>query len=326
MKSCVVGIGSVGPLHINALCELGEEISALCDKRPERCEAAKEKFSLDCPVYTDYFKMLDEVRPDVVHICLPHYLHVDYSCAALERGINVLSEKPVAISLCELERLKVAVESSSATLGVCQQNRFNSSVRYVKDIFKDETVHSASGTLVWDRSGKYYTESDWRGKQTSEGGGVMINQALHTLDLLQWFCGMPDRVTSNVNNNTHKGIIDVEDTAFGVFSVGDKSRFVVNATNCAKKCYPILFTFSSENHEVILAGDNIIADGEFITRSDGKPLYGKDVYGNGHKTLIADFYDCLKTGRKFMLDIYEAEKVIKLILAMYRSNGEEIII
>ncbi len=326
MRSCVVGIGSVGPLHINALCELGEEIVALCDIRSEKCDAAKEKFGLNSLVYTDYFKMLDEIKPDVVHICLPHYLHVDYSCAALVRGIHVLSEKPVAISLEELERLKSAVESSCAKFGVCQQNRFNSSVRYIKDLFKGETVFSASGTLVWDRSGKYYTESDWRGRMKYEGGGVMINQALHTLDLLQWFCGMPDKVTANISNNTHKDYIDVEDTAFGVFSVGDESRFIINATNTAKKCYPITFNFSTEHHEVILSGDNIIVDGEFVVRSDGKPLYGKDVYGNGHRTLIADFYDCIKTGRKFMLDVYEAEKVIKLILAMYRSNGKEVII
>ncbi len=326
MRSCVVGIGSVGPLHINALCELGEEIVALCDTKPERCERAKEKFSLCCPVYTDYYKMLDDLKPDVVHICLPHYLHVDYSIAALQRGINVLSEKPIAISLEDIERLKVAVEASSAKLGVCQQNRYNSSVRYVKELFGDETVFSASGTLVWERSDKYYTESGWRGKWDTEGGGVMINQALHTLDLLQWFCGMPDRVTANVANDTHKGIIEVEDTAFGVFKVGDKSRFIINATNTAKHCYPIVFTFSSENHEVVLSGDNIIVDGEFVVKSDGKPLYGKDVYGNGHRTLIADFYDCLRNGRHFPLDIYEAQKVIKLILAMYRSGGKEILI
>ncbi len=324
MRSCVVGIGSVGPLHINALCELGEDIAALCDLKPEKCEKAKEKFGLNSLVYTDYYKMLDEIKPDVVHICLPHYLHVEYSCAALERGINVLSEKPVGINMEELDKLKAAVESSSATFGVCHQNRYNSSVRYVKELFDNQTVFSASGTLVWERDDRYYTESGWRGKWATEGGGVMINQALHTLDLLQWFCGMPNKVVANVANNTHKEIIEVEDTAFGVFKVGDKSRFVINATNSANHWYPIVFTFSTDKHEVVLSGDNIIVDGEFVVRSDGKPLYGKDVYGNGHITLISDFYDCLKTGRKFPIDVYEAEKVIKLILAMYRSGGEEI--
>ncbi len=324
MRSCVVGVGSVGPLHINALCELGENIVALCDIKSEKCEAAKEKFGLDSLVYTDYFKMLDEVKPDVVHLCIPHHLHVPYSIEALKRGINVLTEKPMGIDLSEIEKLKEAVEASSAKLGVCQQNRFNSSVKYIKELFGDEQIFSATGTLVWERNNRYYTESGWRGAFATEGGGVMINQALHTLDLLQWFCGMPTKVTANIHNNTHKGIIEVEDTAFGVFDVGEKSRFIINATNSAKHYYPVIFTFSSKNHEVVLSGDNIIVDGEFVVKSDGKPLYGKDVYGNGHRTLIADFYDCLKTGRSFMIDVCEAEKVIKLILAMYRSNGEEV--
>ena len=324
MRCSVVGIGSVGPLHINALKEIGEEIVALCDKNPERCEWAKEKFGLDCLVYTDYIKMLDEVMPDSVHICLPHYLHVDYSCEALSRGINVLCEKPVAINEEGLIKLKAAVCASTAKFGVCHQNRYNSSIKHIKELLADEKVFSASGTLVWERTDSYYTDSDWRGRFATEGGGVMINQALHTLDLLQWFCGMPNKVTANVANNTHKGIIEVEDTAYGVFKVGDESRFIINATNCANHWYPILFTFSTKNHEVTLSGDNIIVDGEFVTRSDGKPLYGKDAYGNGHITLIADFYDCLRSNRPFPLNVYEAEKVIKLILAMYRSNGEEV--
>lgn len=324
MRSCVVGIGSIGPSHINALCALGENIVALCDLKTERCEAARERFGLDCLIYTDYIKMLDEVKPDVVHICLPHYLHVDYACEALSRGINVLSEKPIGISLSQLEKLKCAVENSSATLGVCHQNRYNSSVRYLKELFEGETVLCASGTLVWERDGDYYTDSDWRGRMETEGGGVMINQALHTLDLLQWFCGMPDKVTATVSNNTHRGMIDVEDTAFGVFKVGERSRFIVTATNCANHSYPVSFNFSTENHSAALIGDTVIVDGAPLTKSDGKPLCGKAVYGNGHLPLINDFYDCLRSGRKFPLDVYEAEKVIKLILAMYRSNGEEI--
>ena len=324
MRSCVVGIGSVGPLHINALKQNGEEIVGLCDIKPEKCEMAKKKFGLDCAVYAVYEKMLDELKPDAVHICLPHYLHADYSIMALERGINVLSEKPVGICLSDLERIKKAVESSSAVFGVCHQNRYNSSIIYAKKLLENDGIFSASGTLVWERTDEYYTESGWRGRWETEGGGVMINQALHTLDLLQWFCGMPDKVTANVSNNTHKGIIEVEDTAFGVFKVGDNTRFIINATNTANHWYPIMFTFSSKNHEVMISGDNIIVDGEFVVRSDGKPLYGKDAYGNGHISLIADFYDCLRTGRKFQLDIYEAEKVIKMILAMYRSFGEEV--
>lgn len=324
MRSCVVGIGSVAPLHINGLIECGQNIVALCDVIPEKAEAAKEKFGLDCKIYTDYYKMVDELKPDVVHLSVPHYLHADFSCYALNNGVNVVSEKPVAITLEEIEKIKSAVKRSEAAFGVCQQNRYNSSVRYIKELFGDEPIESAAANLVWKRDADYYQQSDWRGKWETEGGGLMINQALHTLDLLQWFCGMPKSVTASVSNLSLKGVIEVEDTATGVFQVDDNRRFVITATNAAIDCYPITFHFRSQNHDVTMVGDNIIADGKFVVRSDGKPLYGKDVYGNGHAKLIADFYDCLKTGRKFPIGIEEAQNVVKLILAMYRSHGEKV--
>lgn len=324
MNACVVGIGSVAPLHINALLECGQSIVALCDVLPEKAEAAKEKFNLDCKIYSDYYRMVDELKPDVVHLSVPHYLHADFSCYALERGVSVVSEKPVATSLEDVERIKKAVNGTKAIFGVCQQNRYNSSVRYVKELFGDEPIQSAAANLVWKRDADYYKQSGWRGRWATEGGGLMINQALHTLDLLQWFCGMPKSVTASVSNLSLQGVIEVEDTASGIFQVDDERRFVITATNAAVDCYPITFHFRSKNHEVTMVGDNIIADGKFVVRSDGKPLYGKDVYGNGHAKLIADFYDCIETGRKFPIGIEEAQKVVKLIFAMYRSNGEKV--
>ena len=324
MKSCVVGIGSVAPLHINAIIECGHSVVALCDILPEKAEAAKEKFGLDCAVYTDYYKMVDELKPDVVHLSVPHYLHADFACYALDRGVNVVSEKPVTINLEQIEQIKKSVQKSTAIFGVCQQNRYNSSVRYVKELFADEPIESAAANLIWKRDATYYKDSGWRGMWKTEGGGLMINQALHTLDLLQWFCGMPKTVIAATSNLSLKGVIEVEDTATGVFQVDDNRRFVITATNSAADCYPITFHFRSKNHDVTMVGDNIIADGNFVVRSDGKPLYGKDVYGNGHIKLIADFYDCVATGRSFPLGIEEAQKVVKLIFAMYRSAGEKI--
>ena len=326
MRVAVIGLGTISASHINALLACGQEIVALCDILPERCESAKEKFGLDSLVYTDYHEMLREVKPDSIHIATPHYLHAPIACMALDMGINVLTEKPLAISYEQLSDLKRSLANSTATLGVCQQNRYNSAIKYAKKVFGDEKIHSAYGNLVWCRDEAYYESADWRGKWETEGGGVMINQALHTLDLLQWFCGMPDKVTANIFNTSLGGIIEVEDTASALFKVGDDARFVINATNSSLKSFPVSLTFASDNHKVDIIGDNIIVDGNFVTRSDGEPLYGKAVYGNGHVPLVSDFYDCIANGREFPLSLYEAEKVIRLILAMYESHGKEILV
>ncbi len=325
MIAAIIGVGSIAPTHINALKRAGHSVAALCDIIPERCEAAKRKFELDCAVYTDYRKMLSEVRPDTVHICLPHYLHAPVTCDALAMGINVLCEKPLAISEEQLQILQRAVESSDATLGVCHQNRYNSASVAVKNFLKDKTVSTAVGTLAWCRDAAYYAAADWRGKWTTEGGGVMMNQALHTLDLLQWICGMPESVTATVSNHSLKGVIEEEDTAFGLFRVSDETNFVMNATNTSLHSFIVNFSVATtEGDEIDFFGNHLVINGEYTKTADKKPEHGKAVYGNSHQRLIADFYDCLQSGRKFPIDYYEGCKVIRLILGMYKSNGNTI--
>ncbi len=327
MRSAIVGVGSIAPSHINALLKIGHEIVALCDLIEERCARAKERFALNCPIYTDYRVMLKETRPDCVHICLPHYLHAPVACEALSMGINVLCEKPLAISHRQLEELEAAVKTSSARLGVCHQNRYNDTSLEVKSFLEGKAVSTATATLSWCRDADYYAEATWRGRWETEGGGVMINQALHTLDLLQWLCGMPAEAVATVANHTLKDKIEVEDTAFGIFRVNDTTNFIINATNASHYSMPVHVSVATTEGEVVeFSGKHLLICGRYAKTDDKKPEFGKPVYGNGHCRLIADFYDCLATGRAFPIDYYEARKVIELILAMYESNGERILL
>ena len=181
MKSAVVGIGTIGPVHLDALTRLGEEIAALCDIRPERAVAAAERFHLSCPIFTDYEEMLDQVRPDIVHICTPHFCHADMIVAALTRGISVLCEKPLCIKESDIGRILAAEAASPAKLGVCHQNRINPANLFARRLFSENRVTAAHGSVVWHRDAAYYGQDAWRGKWKTEGGGVLINQALHTL-------------------------------------------------------------------------------------------------------------------------------------------------
>ena len=325
MKAAVIGLGAISALHVNALKLRGIDVVALCDSVEERARKAVEEYGLNAKVYTDYKKLIDNEKLDVVHICTPHYLHAPISVYALNRNVNVLCEKPVAITEEQLDDIEAAVKSSKAVLGVCQQNRYNPSILYAKKYSEDKNLISAAGTLVWKRDAEYYGSGDWRGKKATEGGGVMINQALHTLDILQWFMGMPDSVIANVSDNSLRGIIEVEDTAFGMFKYKNNpdKDFIVNATNAAKYSFPVNISLSDGTHTVVIVGDNLIIDGEFVATEKGRPIFGKEVWGAGHTNLIKDYYDCLEQKRHFAIDFYEAKKVVKLILAMYGSNGAE---
>ena len=324
MRVAVIGIGAIGPIHISGLINRGQEIVALCDICEERCRQANVEFGLSASVYTDYKAMLSEVKLDAVHICTPHYLHAEMICEALGKGIHVLCEKPLAISFEQLDQIEKAVQSSSAQLGICFQNRYNASVLYVKEFFKDKEITAASANLIWCRNEEYYASGAWRGTKEQEGGGVMINQAIHALDVLQWLCGMPETVLAHVSNNSLQGIIDVEDTAFGLFTLPNGGNFVVSATNAGKHCFPIYSMFHAGSNTVELSADNLIVNGQFVTKKDGLPIYGKEEWGVGHSKLIKAFYDCLEKGEKFPIDFYEGERAIRLILKMYESGGKQI--
>lgn len=324
MRVGIVGLGAISPLHIRAILKYGQKITAICDVDPEKRRKVNAEFGLNAEEYSDYNALLASGKVDVVHVCTPHYLHAEIICMALAANIHVLCEKPLAINFEQLKAIEKAVNNSSATLGVCFQNRYNASVLYLKEFFKDKEIIAATANLVWHRGKDYYSSAKWRGKKQYEGGGVMINQAIHSLDLLQWFCGMPESVIAHCSNNSLKNVIDVEDTAFGRFTLKNGGNFIINATNSAASCFPIVLMFQSKTDAVELSGDNLIVNGKFVTKSDGAPIFGKEEWGVGHDKLIKEFYNCLENGKKFPIDFYEASKTVKLILKMYQSNGEKV--
>ncbi len=323
MKSAIIGLGGISNVHSKVLLEQGHEIVAVCDNDGKKFE----KFS-SSKHYTDYKQMIEQERIDVVHICTPHYLHTQMIIDCLSKGINVLCEKPLCISLVDGERIIEAQKNSKAMLGVSHQNRYNPSSVFVKEYLKNNPPVTGLAFVAWNRGKAYYDSGDWRGKIKTEGGGVLINQALHTLDLLQWFLGMPDYASAITGSLKLKDVIEVEDTACATF-FGERD-FQFFATNCASTDFPIEVTIKTQKDIIRLYPDSVILNGKSVELEKTQELcecdkpYGKACYGVGHAALIADFYDCVKTGRKFEIDGAEGLKVVKLIHAVYESKGEKI--
>ena len=318
MRVAVIGIGVIGKVHIKVIRETEDELVAVCD-------TDEEKLALypDVKGYTDYVTMLDEIKPDIVHICTPHYLHTEMILDSLKRDIHTLCEKPICIKEEDIPIILEAEKRSKAQLGVCFQNRYNPATLFVKEYLQDQQLSSAHGELRWHRDKKYYAQDKWRGSKATEGGGVLINQALHTIDLLQYFCGMPKSVTAVCENRTLQGVIDVEDTA-NVTMYG-KNEATMYATNAADKDYPVEITFKTNEAEIRMQSDYVWINGEAYDCKQEGERYGKKVYGVGHRGLINDFYDCVKTGRKFLIDGSEAVKAVNIVLAAYSSKGLEVV-
>ncbi len=160
--------------------------------------------------------MLDNEEIDVLHICTPHYCHSEMAEQAIKRGIHVFLEKPVASTRAQWDEFKSMTENyNKVRVGVCFQNRFNESVVYIKKLIQDNSLGAILGgkcELTWCRNEQYYQAGRWRADLKQSGGGVLINQAIHTLDLLNYFIDQRPVSIKAISDNQHlEGIIEVED-------------------------------------------------------------------------------------------------------------------
>lgn len=322
MKIAIIGLGVIGRVHAEALSILGTPATALCDIRAEKAEKIRNQYAPSAQVFTDWKTMLTDYRPDVVHICTPHDLHAEMTVTALKYAVHVLCEKPLCMNGEQMREVLAAERESKATLGVCHQNRYNTVNRFLKQYLSDKNIVGAHGSVVWKRTAAYYESAEWRGTQKHEGGGVLINQALHTLDLMMWLCGEPERVAAVKANLTLKDVSEVEDTiAIRYFGNVDYSFY---ATVGSVADFPVEMSFRLDNGDLLLAlPKTVLLNGRvlFEKETDGRIL-GKECYGDGHIRLIDDYYRCLQTKTPFSVNGEEAAKVVRMILGAYRSNGE----
>ena len=322
MKTAIIGLGVIATVHIDAIKNTESEISCVCDIDREKAEKFLKKHNVECKIYTNYKEMLDNEQLDIVHICTPHYLHAEMCIYALHKNVNVLCEKPLCIKHEEIDAILDAASKSKAQIGVCLQNRYSDINRYVKNLLEGDNINCGFGAMLWCRDKAYYDSDAWRGKWATEGGGAVINQALHTLDLMQWFCGMPIKVNANISNIEHD-YIEVEDTARARF-VYDGGSFEFYASISHSDDFPVQIMLSTKTKQIIITDRNIIVNGEAMAFKTIPTQNVKACYGSGHVGLINDFYDCIKNNKKFDIDATEGAKVIKLVLGIYNSNGQTI--
>lgn len=328
--AAIVGCGAIYPLHASALAKLdGIRLRAAVDLDPAKAGAAALRYG--CEALSDYRELLTRSDIQVVHLCTPHHLHAPLAQELLAAGKHVLTEKPMALTAREGEELAAAAEQSSGMLGVCFQNRYNETSLAAKGFCGSGELGRLLGlraSVAWSRKPGYYTESPWRGRWETEGGGLLMNQAIHTLDLLQWFGGGIVSVKGSVTTDALEGIIEVEDTAHAriVFESGASAVFY--ATNAHMENAPVELELVFEQGKLIQRRDALYlwADGKERTLADafadGQPLAGKSYWGAGHSRLIADFYRCLSQGEPFPIDGREGLKAVRLAGDIYASSRE----
>jgi UDP-N-acetyl-2-amino-2-deoxyglucuronate dehydrogenase len=328
VRAAVIGCGDVSSVHFGAIAGLdGVELVAVCDTDPGRLAAATAAYGV--PGFMDHLSLLAEQKPEVVHISTPHDQHASLAADCLERGVNVIVEKPLAHTLDEGHRLIAAAAGSSAKIAVCFQNRYNATAQAMHALLATGglgNILGASATVMWQRDADYYLNRPWRGSWAGGGGGLLMNQAIHTVDLLQWLVGEVVSVSGNASTRFLGGTIEVEDTAEFVAEHANGARSAFYATLANAVNAPVTLDIVTEQATLSLRGDLTVtyADGrvevvpERVVESGGRAYWGVS-----HELLIADFYARLGEEGPFWINPSEAAKSLRIVKEIYRQSYPE---
>ena len=352
LKTGIIGCGKVGDFHAKAFEALeNSEFTAVCDNNIERARAFAERYGVKA--YDDIEAMIRECGLDVVSICTPHPLHANPAVIAADCGCNVLIEKPLASSLEDCDRIIEAGDRNHVTIGTMVQRRFYRPCMRIHQAIEDGKIGRpvlGMVTMLGWRDKNYYDSDPWRGSWKGEGGGVMVNQAPHQIDLLQWYMGEVDEVYGVWKNLNHP-YIEVEDTAVAVvkFKSGAVGNIVVsNSQNPA--LYGRVHIFGengaaagvqTDGGAMFIAGMTSITeppvndlwtvpgeeemlpvwkkeDSDFFNSVDSMYYY--------HREQIKDFLEAVQSGKKPLVDATEGRRTVELFTAIYRSTKDNAII
>lgn len=329
----VIGCGRISVRHIGSAMLLPQaELVAVCDVCREKAETAAKDSG--ATVYTDYKEMIKNENLDCVHICLPHYLHVPVAEYAFNCGLNVLSEKPMSIEYKDAEHAVKNAEEKGVLYGVIFQCRYNDASVFVKntlDSGKLGKIKSASSILTWSRSDDYYSESDWKGTWDMEGGGVVIDQAIHSIDLVNWFIGEETKtISASMAIRGHKGI-KVEDTAEGLIEYKSGIKYAFYCMNNYACDEPISIKLCCEKGKAELSYTSAkitYSDGtveSFVEDKDAfRPKEGKEYWGYKHIRQIEQFYKACLGEEPLEISGKEALKTQKIICEIYKEGRKSL--
>lgn len=296
IRSAIIGLGDIAGVHMPAILENPlAMLCAVCDIDESRRAVLPD----GVPFYKDYEEMLAKEKPDVVHICLPHYLHYPVAQAVMKHGCAIFAEKPLALNAEEALQYAEEAKRYDHPICLCLQNRFNNTSEKMTELLQSGVygrILGLYGNMTWTRSLAYYQAKPWRASMKLAGGGCMINQAIHTLDLLQYFAQSPIEQIRGSIAHLQDFDVEVEDTAHARirFQNGAVGFFAATIANYNDHNVEIIVT--CEKAELILRNKALFCsqNGQLTELArDDEAFAGKACYGNSHAKLIDLFYRSL---------------------------------
>ncbi|MDR1636587.1 MAG: Gfo/Idh/MocA family oxidoreductase [Treponema sp.] len=327
LRTAIIGCGRISTVYKRAfedLADLAEPVFAV-DKAAERARGFAASFGA---AYSDRLEDLLAAKPDLVHICTPHFLHKEQSVACLEAGINVLCEKPIAITLADADAMIETAKQTGKNLGIIFQNRYIRGMVELKKFIEAGGLGKLKGafsTLNWHRPPSYY-QCDWKGSWEKEGGGVLIDQAIHSIDLVRYLVDSPVKSINGHIDTRVLTSIEVEDCASAAIEFHNGVIYSLFACNYYQKNAAIQIEIAGEKGTAHFDGSTVTintGDEERVIPPEAFPENpGESYWGNAHAIQIKTCYeDCLACS-PFPVAPGEARATLALVMGVYESSRQ----
>ena len=342
LKWGIIGCGVIAPWHADSVRDSEyADLVAVCDSDQEKGKAFAEQHG-DAAFYADYRQMLREGGLDVVSICTPSGLHSEMTIAAAEAGVHVLCEKPMAITVPQMDAMMEAVEKAGTKLEVIFQRRTYKMTQIVRDAIQSGVLGQMTlgdAYLKYYRSPAYYESADWRATWALDGGGALMNQGVHGIDVLVWVMGDVESVYAKAEAKVRD--IEVEDTCAAVVTFKSGAFGVIEGTTSSNPGEPTTFHFHGEKGTIILNDKGIVKwavaeDKSVVAQNDPEKCVTrasqsatsdpKSIGRAGHLAQVNDLCQAIQEDRDPMITAASARKAVELILGIYESarTGQEV--
>lgn len=341
----IIGAGVIGQVHARAITSLPEaRLVAVTDSVPGKAEQLAETY--DLTAYTDIQQMLKQEKLDVVIICTPSGLHGEHACLAMRAGCHVIVEKPMEITLARMDKMLQVQQATRRKLAVISQHRFDSSSRQVRELIEEQALGRlvlGSATIPWWRSQTYYGSGAWRSTWALDGGGILMNQAIHSIDLLQWLMGPVRSIKAYTDTLVHQ--MESEDVAVVALRFVNGALGTISATTGAYPGVTTRILICGNQGSAIIENDHLRylhldrneqeAAGAY-GRSESQVEPGSEQGGtvndpaalstDTHALQIADMLRAIREDGKPLVDGYAARHPVEIILGAYEAarTGKEV--
>lgn len=327
IKFAIIGLGNIGKRHAEHIMQQANaELVAICDTDESKARL------FDLPFYSNIESLLANTDATVLCVCTPNYLHEKHTIDALQAGLHVVVEKPMALSADECDRMIAAAEQANKIIFAVKQNRYNPPVVEVKKLMNEGRlgkIFMIQVNCFWNRGDNYYSQSDWRGKKEKDGG-CLFTQFSHFVDILFYLNGNIEKAFGAVQNFAHQHNTEFEDTGSFVMKATNGAVINFNFTTCSfEKNMEGAITVFAENGTVKIGG-------QYLNTIEYQQLKGEAIpainisaknndYGlyqgsmSNHDKLIQNVVNVLQDGAKIMTTAEEGREVVRIIEMMYAS-------